>query len=228
MPATSPCNLKKRRRHHRLRHVQMEGRTYTGPEVRPGSNAVTTAFRFTTKDLEAMPRIEGVRYEIVDGELYVSTAPHMRHQYAADELRLALRAARELSASGLTYTGAGLVLPDDQNVIPDLVWISHERFAGGLDAAGHLTVAPELVVEVLAPGSSNELRDREIKLDLYSRIGVDEYWIVDWRAQLVEVYRRLGKGLQRVVTLTGDASLTSPLLPGFACPISNLWAPAAR
>jgi Uma2 family endonuclease len=97
-----------------------------------------------------------------------------------------------------------------------------------LDAGGHLTVAPELVVEVLSPGSSNELRDRDVKLSLYSRIGVDEYWIVDWRARVVEVYRRLGAELQRVATLTGDATLTSPLLPGFSCPISSLWAPAAE
>jgi Uma2 family endonuclease len=187
---------------------------------------VTTAFRFTTKDLDAMPEIEGVRYEIIDGELYVSTAPHMRHQYAADELRLALRASRELNAAGLTYTVAGLIFPGDQNVIPDLVWISHERLAGRLDDAGHLTVAPELVVEVLSPGSSNEVRDREIKLDLYSRVGVDEYWIVDWRGRVVEVYRRLGEKLSHVATLTGDDKLTSPLLPDFSCVISSLWLPS--
>jgi Uma2 family endonuclease len=189
---------------------------------------VTTAFRFTTRDLEAMPQIEGVRYEIIDGELYVSTAPHMRHQYAADELRLALRASRELSAAGITITVAGLVFADDQNVIPDLIWISNQRYGRGLDSAGHFTVAPELVVEVLSPGPSNELRDRDVKLDLYSRIGVDEYWIVDWRARLVEVYRRLGAELQRIATLTDDATLTSPLLPGFSCPISSLWAPDAE
>jgi Uma2 family endonuclease len=186
---------------------------------------VTTAFRFTTKDLEAMPEIEGVRYEIIDGELYVSTAPHGHHQYAADEIRLALRASPELNATGFTITVAGLVFAEDQNVIPDLIWISNERYGRGFDSAGHFTVAPELVVEVLSPGSSNENRDRDVKLSLYSRIGVDEYWIVDWRARVVEVYRRLGAELRRVATLTGDAVLTSPILPGFSCPIANLWAP---
>jgi Uma2 family endonuclease len=188
---------------------------------------VTTAFRFTTKDLDAMPKIDGVRYEIIDGELYVSTAPSWDHQGASLVLSTRLFNWTEASHLGEARPTPGLVFPEDQNVIPDLVWISHERLAGSLDDAGHLTVAPELVIEVVSPGAANELRDREIKLDLYSRVGVDEYWIVDWRARLVEVYRRRGAELQRIATLTGNDTLSSPLLPGFACPIASLWAPAA-
>jgi Uma2 family endonuclease len=185
---------------------------------------VTTAFRFTTRDLEAMPEIEGVRYEIIDGELYVSTAPHWGHQRASSMLTAALVPWSEASRLGEAMPTPGLVMPGEQNVIPDLVWISTARLSGGLDDAGHLTVAPELVVEVLSPGSSNEFRDREVKLDLYSRLGVYEYWIVDWQARLVEVYRRLEAALHRVATRTGSDVLTSPLLPGFACPVASLWA----
>ena len=187
---------------------------------------MSTAFRFTTKDLEAMPDIEGVRYEIIDGELYVSTAPSRDHQRASLVLSVGLFNWTEVSHLGEVLTTPGLIFPGDQNVIPDLVWISNERAANGFDVAGHLTVAPQLVVEVLSPGSSNEFRDREIKFGFYTRIGVDEYWIVDWRAHRVEVYRRVGEGLGRVATLTGDAVLTSPLLPGFSCPISSLWVPS--
>ncbi|MGE3911294.1 MAG: Uma2 family endonuclease [Chloroflexota bacterium] len=184
-----------------------------------------TAFRFTSKDLDAMPQIEGVRYEIIDGELFVSNAPHWHHQYAADEIAFALRASTVARTHGVTVTAPGLVFAEDQDVIPDLIWISRERLARGQDAAGHFTVGPELVVEVLSPGSANEWRDREIKLSLYSRRGVDEYWIVDWRQQTVEVYRRAGDDLQAVGTLINNDSLTSPMLPGFACPIATLWAP---
>jgi Uma2 family endonuclease len=132
----------------------------------------------------------------------------------------------EESRLGEALPTPGLIFPGDQNIIPDLIWISNARLAAGLDHAGHFTVAPELVVEVLSPGSSNEFRDREIKLNLYSRIGVNEYWIVDWQARRVEVYRRLGEALAHAATLTSDAELTSPILPGFSCPISNLWARA--
>jgi Uma2 family endonuclease len=186
---------------------------------------MTTGFRFTSKDLEAMPQIEGVRYEIIDGELYVSTAPHWHHQYAADGIALELRLWTNANRTGVMVTAPGLVFAGDQDVIPDLVWISHERLRRGQDGAGHFTVGPELVVEVLSPGSANERRDREVKLDLYRRRGVDEYWIVDWRARTVEVYRRQGADLQLAATLADDDVLTSPRFPGFRCPLASLWPP---
>jgi Uma2 family endonuclease len=54
---------------------------------------------------------------------------------------------------------------------------------------------------------------------------VQEYWIVDWQRQAVEVYRRIEGDLRLVATLAGEDVLTTPLLPGFSCPISSLWAP---
>jgi Uma2 family endonuclease len=105
------------------------------------------------------------------------------------------------------------------SVIPDVVWVSQERLAQIEDEAGHLTGAPELVVEVLSPGKQNEFRDKEAKLKLYSVQGVREYWIVDRFTKQVEVYRREKAQLVLVATLLGDDEITSPLLPGFCCSI---------
>jgi len=80
-----------------------------------------------------------------------------------------------------------------------------------------------LVVEVLSPGSVNERRDREVKLKLYSRRGVSEYWIVDWQQRKVEVYQRQQMALHLLATLYATDTLTSPLLPGFACPVVTLF-----
>jgi Uma2 family endonuclease len=104
-----------------------------------------------------------------------------------------------------------------------VVWISHARLDGATDEAGHLRAAPELVVEVLSPGSANERRDREVKLALYSRQRVEAYWIIDRQARIVQVYRRDGDTLRVVTTLGSNDKLTSPLLPGFSCPVSSLW-----
>jgi Uma2 family endonuclease len=112
---------------------------------------------------------------------------------------------------------------DADNVVPDVVWISNERLAALMDEAGHLTGAPELAIEVLAPGVENERRDREAKLKLYESRGVREYWIVDWRIQQLEVYRRDQAMLRLVATLFADDVLTSPLLPGFSCPVAQLF-----
>ncbi|WP_223265334.1 Uma2 family endonuclease [Nostoc sp. 'Peltigera membranacea cyanobiont' 210A] len=112
---------------------------------------------------------------------------------------------------------------DNDNVIPDVVWASNERLPLLLDEAGHLTGAPELVVEVLSAGSENEKRDRELKLKLYSSRGVREYWIVDWRKQQVEVYRREQASLKLVATLFNGDELSSPILPDFSCAIAQLF-----
>ena len=78
---------------------------------------------------------------------------------------------------------------------------------------------------MLSPGSVNERRDRESKLGLYFRQGVQEYWIADWEEHLVEVYRPESGELRLVQTLHDGDIPTSPILPGFACAISSLWAP---
>ena len=185
---------------------------------------MTVAFRFTSADLELLPEIESVRYEIIDGDLYVSRAPDDIHQYTCTVFTSNLHVWSAQTGAGLTLVAPGLVFSEDNDVIPDLVWISNARRALARDEKGHYRLAPELVIEVLSPGSVNERRDRDLKLNLYSRQGVQEYWIADPRQHLVEVYRPDDHGLRLVATLFDGELITSPLFPGFACPVSSLWA----
>ena len=154
---------------------------------------MSIAPRFTSKDLERLPTIEGIRYEIIDGDLYVSKQPGWHHQYTCDEILTALKIWSRQTGIGTPISVPGLIFAPDEDVIPDVVWISHARLAAAVDEAGHLRAAPELVVEVLSPGRENERRDRELKLALYARQGVQEYWIVDWRGRTGEVHRREGE-----------------------------------
>ena len=114
-------------------------------------------------------------------------------------------------------------MPVVSSVAPDVVWISRERLAVTLDQMGHLHTAPELVVEVLSPGRTKERRDREVTLKLYSCRGVSESWSIDWQQQKVEVYQRQQIALHLLATLYATDTLTSPLLPGFACPVVTLF-----
>jgi len=74
---------------------------------------------------------------------------------------------------------------------------------------------------VLSPGE--ERRDRELKLKLYSVQGVREYWICDRQQRKVEVYRRENAVLKLAATFFNEDNLTSPLLPGFSCPIERFF-----
>ena len=163
------------------------------------------------------------RYEIVDGELYVTRAPHFYHQKTVVKLCVRLETWSEKTSLGSTIEAPGVIFTPTDAVIPDIIWISQERLANGLDDAGHLMVVPELIVEILSPGERNEQRDKEVKLKLYSLNGVQEYWIANWQLKLIEVYRRADAQLQKVSTLLVGDILTSPLLPGFSAAIAEIF-----
>ncbi|BAZ01230.1 hypothetical protein NIES37_52290 [Tolypothrix tenuis PCC 7101] len=182
----------------------------------------TERVRWTTADLELFPD-NGNRYEIIDGELFVTRAPHWKHQKTCVRISGVLDNWSQVSGLGEVVTAPGIIFGDNDHVIPDVVWASNEKLATVLDEAGHLTAAPELVVEVLSAGIENEKRDRELKLKLYSSRGVREYWIVDWRKQQIEVYRREQGILKLAATLFHDDELTSPILPDFTCAIALLF-----
>jgi len=186
----------------------------TQPTVEP--------FRWTTRDLELLPD-NGDRYETIDGELFVTRAPHWKHQKAAGRINTALDIWSQSTQLGETVPAPGVIFSDADNVIPDVAWASRERLALLLDDAGHLTAAPELIVEVLSSGPTNQRRDRDLKLRLYSARGVLEYWLIDWEAQQLEVYRREETALRLVAILFPQDELTSPLLPGFSFPIVSLF-----
>jgi Uma2 family endonuclease len=182
-----------------------------------------TTKKFTSADLALMPDDEGMRYEIIEGDLYVSKQPSFEHQFTCSNLVSFLARWSEEGGNGVALIAPGLIFSDDDDVAPDVIWVSHERLAGALDKTGHFTRAPELVVEVLSPGKRNEYRDRQAKLKLYSRRGVTEYWIVDPLRRLVEIYRRGREALQLEATLYPEDSLESPTLAGFSCPVSKLF-----
>ncbi|MEH2327010.1 MAG: Uma2 family endonuclease [Nostoc sp.] len=180
-------------------------------------NQAIEGVRWTIYDLEVLPENEWTRYEIINGELFVTRTPHRRHQQVFVKIARKLDVWSDSSGLGETIVAPGVLFSQADSVIPDVVWVSRERLAQIEDEAGHLTGAPELVIEVLSPGKQNELRDKEAKLKLYSVQGVREYWIVDRFTKQVEVYRRQKAQLVLVATLLGDDEITSPLLPGFCC-----------
>jgi Uma2 family endonuclease len=197
---------------------------------------MTTALRWTTADLDLFPeRLDDTRYEIIDGELHVSRQPNVRHQYTCGQIHDLLNRWSRATGAGFAIFAPGVLFADDEAVAPDVVWVSAERLGHILGADGKLHAAPEIVVEALSPGASNEQRDREAKLRLYSRQDVQEYWVLDWQQRLVDVYRRNPQdnpqdraALRHVATLEADDFLDSPLRQGFSCRVADLFFPEPR
>ena len=145
-----------------------------------------TTMPVTWEEVERMPD-DGNRYEFIDGRVYMTPAPRLRHHWVAKKLLLELIRILEDPGHGAVFHAPCLVAfpgaPD--RVQPDLFFVSRERF--GTFTETEVLGAPDLVVEVLSPSTAH--RDRGIKLDLYERHGVKEYWIVDPERDTVEVWR---------------------------------------
>jgi Uma2 family endonuclease len=179
--------------------------------------------RLTIADVDLLADDPTKRYELIDGELYVSKPNEWHHQQTCSAVLAVLMRWSNQSGLGVPNYAPGIIFSDEDAVAPDGVWISHEQLSSALWEDGKLHAAPEIVIEVLSPGLANERRDREAKLKLYSRRGVQEYWIIDWRQQQIEIYRREQVALRQVATLFAQDILTSPLLPGFACQVATLF-----
>ncbi len=177
---------------------------------------------WTSKDLEILPD-DGQRYEIIDGELYVSKQPHKHHQLVCSRVWELLQIWSRQTGAGEAVIAPGVIFAEDNDVAPDVTWVSQERLATAYQADGKYHAAPDLMVEVLSPGSSNERRDREFKLWLYSRRGVLEYWIISWMELRLEIYRREEGQLQLHSTLYKNDTVSSPHLPGFTCSVSQFF-----
>lgn len=152
---------------------------------RQGYNVDAMALsQISWRDVQQMPD-DGHRREAIGGELYVTAAASSRHQEISATLAASLHAILVRQGHGRLFHAPGVEFPGTgEGVQPDLVFVTRAR--SKVVEADWIRGAPDLVVEILSP--STEERDRGVKLKLYRRQGVPEYWIVDPGAEVVEVW----------------------------------------
>ena len=175
----------------------------------------------TVADLDACPD-DSNRYELIEGELFVSRAPGIPHQRVLNNLQLAFGSYLKENPIGIIVPGAGAVFSDYDAVIPDLVFVRNERWSEVVTEI-RFTGAPDLVIEILSPGRENRDRDLLVKRQLYAKYGVAEYWIIDSENRLVQVYRLQKQQLENVATLRNGEEITTPLLPGFRMSVTSVF-----
>ena len=165
-------------------------------------------------DYEALP--DEPRCELIFGRIYVSPSPSPLHQATLFALAEVLaRAARE--GGGLQFVAPlDTFLADHSVVQPDLLYISAARRA---ILQERVEGAPDLLVEVLSPGTVR--RDRGEKLVLYAQSGVREYWIVDPQARQIEFL--VNEGGRFVVAMPVGGEYRSQALPEVRLDLAALW-----
>ncbi len=176
----------------------------------------------TVADLDAFPEDDGNRYELIEGELYVSRAPGIPHQLVLHNLQMEFGLYLRDHPIGILVPGAGAIFSDYDAVIPDLTFVRRERW-NEVVTGEKFTGAVDLVVEVMSQGRANRRRDLEAKRRLYGKYSVGEYWIVDSENLSILIFRLEGKELKEIGVVTTDDELTSPCLPGFQLPLSAIF-----
>ena len=177
--------------------------------------------RMTYQDLLALPD-DGLRHELIDGEHFVTPSPASKHQIILGNLHRLIGVHTHTAKCGVTlFAPYDIVFTTYDVVEPDLMYFSNARYAAVVtekNAQG----APELVVEILSPGTRR--RDEGLKRRLYERMSVDEYWTVDPAAETVRIYR-LVNGTYRDTRLTRGESgaLQTPLLPGLQISLDDVF-----
>ena len=183
---------------------------------------ITKLKLLTIADWDAMPYGDGNRYEIIEGELFVSCSPGLTHQIVSDNLFFLIRSFLKTNPIGTVVSTPGLILSNFSGVIPDVVFFSREQ-RDTIIKDDRLHGPPALLVEILSPGSGNVRRDRVAKLQLYAKHGVPEYWIIDPRIMTIERYVDQGSSLILLETLRYEDTLSTTTLPGFSCQVSEIF-----
>jgi Uma2 family endonuclease len=142
----------------------------------------TLVRRWTVADLDDLPD-DGNRYEVIDGELFVTPAPSLRHQEAVAVLYQILAAYLFREPVGHAFFApTDIVFSEQRAVQPDVfvVPLVSGRRPEHFDEVKRLLLA----AEVLSPSTARA--DRVAKRTLFRDQGVSEYWVIDLDARTFE------------------------------------------
>jgi Uma2 family endonuclease len=175
----------------------------------------------TVDDLDLMPD-DGNRYEVIEGEIFMSRAPGLTHQLISGNLFAEFKFYLRQNPIGQVIATPGVIFNKYNGVIPDIVFVSNKR-RDDIASTERITGAPDIVIEIVSPGAENEQRDRVVKRQLYGKFGVEEYWVVYPNSRAVEIYRLQDHALELAATLTEQDKIISPLLPEFSCSVASIF-----
>ncbi len=150
----------------------------------------------------------------------MSAAPYIDHQRISRHIQFQLYSQIELPGNGEVFNAPTAVQLSDHDIVePDLLVVLAPR--GSFLTKRTVAGPPDLIVEILS--TSTRRKDRELKLNLYQRAGVDEYWIVDPVARNLVKYVRRGPVPTPAGTFTD--SVTCEGLDGVVVDLGRVWPP---
>jgi Uma2 family endonuclease len=176
---------------------------------------------WTYEHWETLLPDDGNRYEIINGVLYMTTAPKNFHQWILGQLfGIVGFPAQQTGLAYAYFSPIGVLMPGVTPVQPDLVIVLKTNQNVIFD--GRIRGVPDLIVEVLSPGSIGY--DEGVKLDAYASAGVPEYAVIDPKARQVRVYRLVVPGEYGDPTRHNETDIMAFIcLPTISFKVSDLF-----
>ena len=177
-------------------------------------NSETT---LTYDDYVLLPE-DGKIHEIIDGEHYMTPAPETYHQTLSRRIQFQLYEQIEVRKLGVVFDAPTDVQLSEIDVVqPDLLVVLEARKS--IVSPAKVIGPPDLVIEIIS--ASTARKDRELKLGLYQKAAVPEYWLVDPKSQQVTVYRLKGERYENIGSFHDELSYTA--IEGVAVDLSRVW-----
>ena len=190
------------------------------------SDVITSAATKSTRDLITyedyltFPDNDGIRKEIIEGELYMTPAPSTRHQLILGRLFKALDNFVLKENKGIVLLAPCDVIFSSINVMqPDILFISNQNLK--ILTEKNIQGAPDLLVEILSPYTTDN--DCIYKKMAYEKFGVKEYWIVDPVEKYIEIWTLKEKKFELFSTIQRHESIHSPLLKDLKLELSKIF-----
>ncbi|MFN0021965.1 MAG: Uma2 family endonuclease [Pirellulaceae bacterium] len=174
----------------------------------------------TIDDIVSIEEKEGRLCEMIEGVLVEKTMGYFESEIAVLLAAALIQFVKKNDLGVVTGEGGMILFPGNQVRIPDVAFVSWERFLEA-EAEGQSVpeLVPDLAVEVLSPG--NSAGEMSLKLEVYFRAGVRLVWYVDPVAKSVTVYTSVNRS--KVIPLEGTLD-GGKVLPGFELPVRDLFA----
>lgn len=167
------------------------------------------------------------RYELIDGEIYLIASPGFDHQVVVNEIAWHFNSffrgkpCQSLTASfDIRLCGTATRFEDNPNVVqPDVIVICDQE---EINEDNKYEGIPALIVEVLSP--STKTKDMVLKLNLYMKSGVSEYWIIDIEHKRIIQYSfTQDNNIDALKFLKEEDQVKSTSFEGLEIPVKDIF-----
>ena len=163
---------------------------------------------------------QGIKGELIRGELRATVAAGLRHGEAAATMgAMLLTYVRPRRLGRVFGSDAGVLLERNPDTVrePDVAYVSAERLPPDAAISGYCPVVPDLVVEIVSPSDGAAAADD--KAAMWLRYGARAALVVNPETLAISVRR---PDRPAVVLTIDDTLALDDILPGFACPVRDI------